>query len=63
MININTAGKYELERLPGISETTAEKIIDYREEYGGFNAPEEIMLVPGIGEKKYEAMSEFIYVE
>ncbi|MBQ1375153.1 MAG: helix-hairpin-helix domain-containing protein [Clostridia bacterium] len=62
-VNINTAGKYELERLPGVSEATADKIIAYREEFGPFETPEEIMLVSGIGEKKYEAMSEFIYVE
>ena len=45
------------------SATTADKIIAYREEFGPFETPEEIMLVSGIGEKKYEAMSEFIYVE
>ncbi|MBR2742627.1 MAG: helix-hairpin-helix domain-containing protein [Clostridia bacterium] len=62
-VNINTAGKYELERLPGVSEATARKIIEFREEYGAFESAEEIMLVSGIGEKKFEAMREYITVD
>lgn len=62
LININTATAKELETLPGIGEVTAQKIIDYRTESGGFDSIEEIMEVKGIGEKKFEAIKELITV-
>lgn len=61
-ININTASVLDLTKLDGIGETTARKIIAYREEMGEFASIEEIMEVDGIGEKKFEAMREKISV-
>ena len=49
-IDINTASVLELQRLPGIGEARAQAIADWREEEGPFTAPEDLMLVPGIGE-------------
>ena len=63
LININTAGVYELDRLPGIGTATAEKIIEYREKYGDFKSTNELMLVSGIGENKYENIRPYITVE
>ena len=62
VININTAGKEELTELPGIGESTAEKIIDYRKEKG-FKKSEDIMNVKGIGKKKYEKLKKYIKTE
>lgn len=62
-ININTASASELMRLPGVGQTTANKIISYRETNGKFLAIEEIMNVSGIGEKKFESMKQFLSVE
>lgn len=62
-ININTASVSQLIRLPGVGEATANKIISYRESSGGFKSIEEIMNVSGIGEKKFEAMKQFLAVE
>lgn len=62
IININTAGSNELQRLPGVGPATAEKIIAFREANGPFNDTRDIMLVSGIGEKKYEKMREYITV-
>lgn len=62
-ININTATAAGLMRLPGVGESTANKIISYRESNGGFKAIEEIMNVSGIGEKKFEAMKQFLAVK
>ena len=52
VININTATAKELETLPGIGPTMAQRIIDYRTQYGDFSAPEELIKVKGIGESK-----------
>lgn len=62
-ININTAGSELLVQLDGIGEKTAQKIIDYRETNGAFQSIEDIMLVNGIGEKKFEAIKDKICVK
>ena len=62
-ININTAPASELMKLPGVGQSTANKIIKYRTSSGGFKAVEEIMNVSGIGEKTFEKMKQFITVE
>lgn len=54
-VNINRAGKTELETLPGVGPATAEKIIFYRSRHR-FRAIEEIMQVPGISRRKYASM-------
>ena len=61
-VNINTANRAELETLPGIGESTAQKIVSYREDNGLFATIEEIMNVSGIGEGKFEQMKDLIYV-
>lgn len=62
-MNINTASKDELTELPGIGESTAEKIIIYREEKNGFKKTEELLNIKGIGRKKYEKLKGFIKLE
>jgi len=62
LCNINTASKKELCQLDGIGETIAADIINYREVNGGFKTTEDIMNVPGIGMKKYEAIKNKITV-
>lgn len=59
-ININTATAAELEALPGIGPVLAERIVEYRTEYGPFQMPEELMNVSGIGEKTYAGLAEQI---
>ena len=59
-ININTAGKDELIKLPGVGESMAEKIMQYRTEHNGFKKPEDIMKVKGIGKKKFEKIKPYI---
>ena len=61
-VNLNTAGLEELMTLTGIGQTRAEAIITYREEEGGFRAPEDIMNVDGIKEGIYEKLKDEITV-
>lgn len=61
-VNINTATKTELETLPGIGESTALKIINYRNEKGKFKSIEDIKNVSGIGESKFKNIKNLISV-
>lgn len=62
MADINSADAEKLACLPGIGVELAARIIAYRQENGGFAAVEEILNVPGIGEGKFAAIREMIYI-
>ncbi|HJS18946.1 MAG TPA: ComEA family DNA-binding protein [Anaerolineales bacterium] len=62
LININTASVAELDTLPGIGPTTAQKIIDYRDQNGSFLNIEDIINVSGIGPASYERIKDLITV-
>ena len=53
-VDLNRAAKEELMTLPGIGETKAEAILQYRKEHGPFQTIEELMQVSGIGEALFE---------
>lgn len=50
-ININTANKDELQKLDGIGEKKAEKIIEYRQQHGEFKSADDLKNVNGFGDK------------
>ena len=62
MVNINTADVEGLKKLKGIGTAMAQRIIDYREANGSFQAPEDIMQVKGIGKAKYAKLKEQIAI-
>lgn len=61
-ININTASVSLLQTLPNIGQVLAQRIVDYRTENGNYTAPEDLLLVEGIGEKRLEQIREYITV-
>jgi len=62
IVNINIAESDDLQLIPGVGPSTAQKIIDYREQQGKFKSKEDIKNVSGIGEKTYENMKDYITV-
>lgn len=53
-LDINTMGVADFVQVPGIGPKTAKRIVEYRQNNGGFMAPEELLNVEGIGKKKYQ---------
>jgi competence ComEA-like helix-hairpin-helix protein len=62
-ININTASQPELERLPGVGQGIAERIVAHREQFGRFRRAEHLMMVRGISERKFRELRAMIAVE
>ncbi len=61
--NINTAGIDELEKLPGVGKSTAERIVAHREQYGPFRRAEHLLMVRGISDNKFRQLRTMIVVE
>lgn len=59
-VDINTASGAELEELPGIGPSLAQRILDYREANGPFVTIEDIVNVSGIGPATYENLKDLI---
>ena len=62
-LNLNTATVQQLERLPGVGPALAKRIVDFREKKGGFKRIEELLAVPGISEKKWKAVREYLVLK
>ena len=61
-VNINTASVEELTQLKRIGTSYAQRIIEYRDKNGPFEKPEDIVKVPGIGPKTFQANYDIIVV-
>jgi len=62
-VNINTATAEELTVLKYVGEALSQRIVEYREEQGAFESPEDIVKVPGVGQRVYEANKDIITVK
>lgn len=62
-LNINKATAADLDGLPGIGPSTANKIIEYRKSNGNFKTIEELNNVSGIGDKKFEDLKGLVTVD
>ena len=56
-VNLNTATLEQLDTLDGVGPGIAQRILDYREQHGGFRRVEELAEVPGIGAKRLAALT------
>ena len=63
LININTASREELEKLPGIGEGLAARIIEYRGRHGAFRRAEHLIMVRGISERRFDELRAFVTVD
>jgi competence protein ComEA len=57
-IHLSTATPEQLDEVDGIGPTLAERIIEYRDEHGGFRSVDELAEVEGIGEKRLATLRE-----
>ncbi|MCS6918996.1 MAG: helix-hairpin-helix domain-containing protein [Fimbriimonadales bacterium] len=62
-IDLNTATAEQLEAIPGIGPTLAQRIVDYRRANGRFHSVEELLEVQGIGQKRLENMRPYVIVK
>ena len=59
-VHLNTATLEQLDELPGVGPTTAQRILDYRQEHGAFASVDELDAVPGIGPARLEQLREVV---
>lgn len=55
-VNLNTATAEQLDTLDGVGPTTAQKILAFRQQHGGFSSINDLAQIPGIGPKKLAAL-------
>ena len=61
-VNLNTATEAELETLPDVGPVTAQSIVTWRAEHGGFTSVDELLEVDGIGEVTLEKLKPYVAV-
>jgi len=61
-ISLNIATLEQLQELEGVGPVTAQKILDWRKEHGGFRSTEDLQQINGIGPKRFEALKDKVRV-
>jgi protein Tex len=61
-VNLNTASKYLLTYVSGLSATMAQNIVDYRDSNGAFHSRNELIKVPRLGPKAFEQAAGFLRI-
>lgn len=62
-VNINEASEKELEKLPGIGEELARRIVAHRQNYGRFKRPADLIIVRGMSDQKFRRIKNLVKVE
>ncbi len=57
-VSLNTATAEQLDELEGIGPATAQKILDWRSQHGGFSSVDDLKQISGIGPKRFEALKD-----
>ncbi len=60
-VDLNSATREDLMRLPGVGDATARAILLYRSNHGRFSSNEELMEVKGIGPKKFQKLKPYLH--
>src|SRR5271170_7804634 len=61
-IDLNTATSEQLQQVPGIGPSTADKILQMRKSYGAFKSVDDLLAVRGIGPKRLDKMRKYLVV-
>ena len=62
-LNLNTATPKQLEALPGIGPVLANRIVEFRAKKGGYKRIEELLAIPGVSEKKWKVLRQYLTVQ
>jgi competence protein ComEA len=62
VIDINQASPEDIQKLPGIGPALAQRIVAYRQKHGPFRRVEDLMVIKGIGIKKWKALRPYVRV-
>ena len=63
VVNINSASIEQLQLLPRIGPTVAKRIVEFREQNGRFENPEDLLLIEGIGDRTFEQLERWIRID
>lgn len=61
-VDLNTAGSADLEAVPGIGKSLAQRIVTFREKNGPFASVDDLLKVQGIGEKSLQKLRPYFVV-
>jgi competence protein ComEA len=59
-VSLSSATAAELDELPGVGPVTAQKIVDYRSQHGGFRSVDDLDAIPGIGPSRIEQLRDLV---
>lgn len=60
LLDLNAATVGQLDALPGVGPVLAQRIVDYRQQHGGFRSVDQLREVDGIGESRYRELKDLV---
>ena len=61
-VDINQASEEDFAKLPGVGPELARRIVAFREKHGPFRRAEDLLVIRGIGHKKWRKMRPYLRV-
>jgi|SRR5687767_7434969 len=62
-VNINSASTTELEKLPSVGPSLAQKIVEHRTLYGPFRKPEHLLVIEGVSDRRFQEIKHLVTVD